>query len=341
MTATPRVSIVIPTYNREKLLVRAIESVQVQTYPDWELIVVDDRSTDCTREWVENFARQDARIQYRVNTHRQGPAGARNEGLEHIRGERIAFLDSDDRWEPEKLAAQTTYLDQQPSVDAVGVDLRMIDANSDQERTIKSFLLEMIEYWAQDEPSRAVIPCRRLRDDISRITDREVFLNLIIGGFGWLHTSAIMINRRVFERVGGFDERLERTEDLRLWLAINREFRLGYIDECLGTHDITGREHTTGFRYKTYSPNRRHTHDLEFSYHVRLYHHIRRMHHLDKAQKRLVRWKLRNMHRMHAFRLKQQRPLRSAFHYACTFFYRPKDLLFLLTCPRNFLSSPH
>lgn len=341
MTAAPRVGIVIPTYNRERLLARTIDSVRAQTYPDWELIVVDDRSTDGTRELVQGLAREDARIRYRVNAHRQGPAGARNEGLEHVRGGRIAFLDSDDRWEPEKLAAQMTYLDRERNVDAVGVDLRLVDADSDRRRTIKSLLLEMIEYWETDAPSRAVIPCGRLREDFSRVTDRDVFLNLVIGGFAWLHTSAVMINRRVLERVGTFDERLERTEDLRLWLAINREFRLGFIDRCLGRYEITGREHATGLRYETYSPGRRHSQELEFGYHVRLYHHIRRTHRLGEAQKRLLRWKLRNMHRLHAFQLKRRRPLRSAFHYACTLAYHPRDLRQLLTRPRNFLASPH
>ena len=98
MKKEPLVSIIIPTYNREKLLPDTINSVIKQTYKKWELIIVDDRSTDNTKELVEKYAKKDKRIRYVVNAHKKGPSGARNQGMELAKGKYIALLDSDDEW---------------------------------------------------------------------------------------------------------------------------------------------------------------------------------------------------------------------------------------------------
>jgi glycosyltransferase involved in cell wall biosynthesis len=103
----PRVSVIIPTYNRSAIVPRAIESVLQQTYPDYELIVVDDGSTDDTRERLEEYA---ARIQYIYQPNR-GVSAAQNTGVDRARGEWIAFLDSDDLWHPTKLERQFEALD--------------------------------------------------------------------------------------------------------------------------------------------------------------------------------------------------------------------------------------
>jgi len=94
----PLVSVIIPTYNREKLISKAINSVIKQNYSDWEIIIVDDRSTDHTKELIEEFIRSDSRIKYYINQRNKGPGGARNYGIEQASGEYIAFLDSDDEW---------------------------------------------------------------------------------------------------------------------------------------------------------------------------------------------------------------------------------------------------
>jgi glycosyltransferase involved in cell wall biosynthesis len=115
MSDHPAVSVVIPTYNRERWLPLSIESVKRQTFQDWELILVDDHSTDQTRTLIVESARQDARIRYARNERKRGPAGARNHGIQLARGRFIAFLDSDDEWEDFHLARMVYYLEKYPS----------------------------------------------------------------------------------------------------------------------------------------------------------------------------------------------------------------------------------
>ena len=109
----PRVSVVIPAYNRAGLVGKAIASVLAQTFNDFELIVVDDGSTDDTGSTVESY--QDARVKLIKLPKRGGQSAARNAGIEASRGEWIAFLDSDDEWLPEKLARQMERVDQGPA----------------------------------------------------------------------------------------------------------------------------------------------------------------------------------------------------------------------------------
>ncbi len=103
---TPKVSVIIPTYNRADLLPRAIESVLNQTFKDFELIIVDDGSTDNTKEIVEQYQKKDERIKYLWEENFGGPAKPYNLALKQCQGEYIAFLDHDDMWLPEKLEKQ-------------------------------------------------------------------------------------------------------------------------------------------------------------------------------------------------------------------------------------------
>ncbi|SAI67109.1 glycosyl transferase family protein [Bordetella ansorpii] len=107
----PAVSVVMPAYNARLSIGKAIESVRAQTLTDWELIVVDDASTDGTAELVREFAAGDERICHVVNAKNEGVALARNRALELARGRYVAFLDSDDLWMPGKLQAQVAFLD--------------------------------------------------------------------------------------------------------------------------------------------------------------------------------------------------------------------------------------
>ncbi|SET64570.1 glycosyltransferase family 2 protein [[Clostridium] polysaccharolyticum] len=93
-----KVSVIIPVFNREKVIHRAINSVLNQEYNHLEIIIVDDHSTDNTRKVVEEYMEKDARICYCLNENKQGPAGARNTGIKKATGTYIAFLDSDDEW---------------------------------------------------------------------------------------------------------------------------------------------------------------------------------------------------------------------------------------------------
>lgn len=102
----PKVSVIMPAYNMERYIGDAIRSVQQQTYTNWELLIIDDGSTDSTGEIVEQLAREDERIRFIRNERNIGVARTRNRGFELASGEYVALLDSDDVWRPEKLACQ-------------------------------------------------------------------------------------------------------------------------------------------------------------------------------------------------------------------------------------------
>ena len=105
----PETSIIMPAYNNARFIGDSIRSVLAQTYINWELLIVDDCSKDNTAEIVESF--HDPRIHYQRNAHNMGAAETRNQALKIAKGRYIAFLDSDDLWEPEKLEKQITFME--------------------------------------------------------------------------------------------------------------------------------------------------------------------------------------------------------------------------------------
>jgi glycosyltransferase involved in cell wall biosynthesis len=104
------VSIITPTFNSERFIAETILSVQAQTYKDWEMIIVDDCSTDRTAEIVASFQEKDSRIKYLYNSTNKGSAFSRNIAIQKAKGKWIAFLDSDDLWHPEKLEKQIEFM---------------------------------------------------------------------------------------------------------------------------------------------------------------------------------------------------------------------------------------
>ena len=285
----PPISIVIPTYNRAALLPAAIQSVQAQTRTDWELVIVDDGSTDDTSAAIAPLLRQDRRLRLLINEGRRGPAGARNTGIRAARGAVLGFLDSDDYWEPSKLARFMAEFDALPAAVLVASDNRMMDADSCSSTTMKSFLLKtMVPWWQTDPLAREVTRSDALARDIHAITQPGLFAGLTIAGFPWIHTSSAMIRRDAALKAGLFDERLTRTEDIDLWLRLERMGRFVYIDEVLGRYDITGRDGAAGTRYASYHPSRRHTRYVEASYHLRLLDRVERHCRLTTDQSKLL-----------------------------------------------------
>lgn len=128
MKKNPTVSVIIPTHNRANLIGKAIDSVLDQTCQDFEIIVIDDGSTDNTAEIVKGF--DDFKIHYISHELNRGTSAARNTGIKASRGEYIALLDSDDEWLPEKLDRQVEVLQDEPSeVGVVYSDVLYIDEN--------------------------------------------------------------------------------------------------------------------------------------------------------------------------------------------------------------------
>jgi glycosyltransferase involved in cell wall biosynthesis len=112
---TPLVSIIVPVFNRAEKIKRLINTIQQQTYDNWELILIDDASTDNTKCILAKFASQDKRFKVVDNKHKKGPSGARNTGLDYATGELIAYQDSDDEWFPHHLESMVHYLVTYPS----------------------------------------------------------------------------------------------------------------------------------------------------------------------------------------------------------------------------------
>jgi len=118
----PRVSVIMPTYDRADTIRRSIASVQAQTDPDWELVLVDDGSRDDTADVVAAIAQRDARIRY-IRQDNQGVAGARNRALRASRGAHIAFLDSDDEWLPHHLELSGRFFEAFPDEHVLTTEL--------------------------------------------------------------------------------------------------------------------------------------------------------------------------------------------------------------------------
>ena len=199
---TPSVSVIIPTYNRAHLVGRAIRSVLDQTRQDFELIVVDDGSTDKTGRVVRSFT--DDRIRYLRHERNRGGAAARNTGIKAARGTYIAFLDSDDEWLPEKLEKQVEEF--QRADESVGV--------------------VYCAFWWCEEGAKLLSPS-------PPSLEKEDFQKLIHKRRAYVWTVTAMVRRNVLQAVGGFDERLPRCQETELWMRVSYHYNFAYINEPL------------------------------------------------------------------------------------------------------------
>jgi glycosyltransferase involved in cell wall biosynthesis len=193
----PKVSVIIPTYNRAQFLPRAIRSVQGQTFRDWELIVVDDGSIDGTQQLLRAWA--DMRV---VSQPNRGVSAARNAGVRIASGEWIAFLDSDDEWRPEKLERQMECVANRPAI----------------------WIWHTDETWFRN--GKLLRQKAHHRKQGGLFFDRAVERCLI-------SPSSVMIHRRLVERVGLFDESLPAAEDYDLWLRVTAFYEVGFVPEPL------------------------------------------------------------------------------------------------------------
>ncbi|MBI4355946.1 MAG: glycosyltransferase [Candidatus Omnitrophica bacterium] len=201
MTATPMVSVVLPTYNRTQWLGEAIESVLAQTLADWELVIVDDGSAPATADTVRPHL-SDARIHYVWKPH-AGVAAARNAGLRLTRGSYAAFLDDDDCFLPDKLARQVAWMEEHRDVGLVYNQIYVVDEPMNQSR---------------------LLPRRSAR------TFLELFCENAI------QVASVLVRRTCLEAVGGFDESLIGSEDYDLWLRIAQRFPIEYLPRPLAIY---------------------------------------------------------------------------------------------------------
>lgn len=197
----PIVSVIIPTYNRASFITKAIDSVLEQTFNDFEIIVIDDGSTDQTKEKLKPYQNK---IIYRYQEN-QGIAKARNQGLEIAQGDYIAFLDSDDFWKPEKIQKQIEFFDKHPAYGLVATQclVNIVDEN-----------LETLKYVQGEEVHY-------------ELTYEKIFQRPFI------KTPSVLIKKQCFQEIGTFNEDLRVLEDVDLWLRLAQKYKIGFINEPL------------------------------------------------------------------------------------------------------------
>ena len=196
------VSVIIPTYNRASYLSEALTTVFAQTHGNTEIIIVDDGSTDNT----PSVATQSVAIRFPLHylrvPHTGLPGLLRNIGIEHSSGAFIAFLDSDDLWEPSKLAKQLLVLDSSQGV----------------------FVCHTAERWVRDG---TIVSQSGQRHRRSGYLFNDSLRKCIIS------PSSVMIERTVFDRIGRFREDIEIAEDYELWLRVTARYTVAFVDEDL------------------------------------------------------------------------------------------------------------
>ena len=194
------ISVIIPTYNSDKYISEAIHSVLRQTCTEYEIIVIDDGSTDSTRQIIENNFPQ-IRYFYIPN---QGVSKARNYGIQRARGEFIAFLDADDLWLPEKLGKQLKLFMADQELMLAFTAHRVFNDNGFKDLN-----------FSKNE--------RLMKGDVVK----NIFL------YSHVTTSTVMVRRQVFQEIGYFEENLKAAEDDNLWMRIALKFRIHLLDEVL------------------------------------------------------------------------------------------------------------
>lgn len=199
----PLVSVVIPSFNALRFLPQTIASVMEQTFQDFELLLIDDGSSDGTADWVAQFnqSTEGRKIQF-FQQQRGGVSAARNLGIQKAKGEYIAFLDADDLWVPAKLAQQVAYLNQHPRVGLVHGAIALMDEAGNLTGRILS-----------SRPEASSLPCLLTQNAVACQT--------------------VLVRRSCFELAGCFDPQADTVEDWDLWMRVARFYPIVALPEVL------------------------------------------------------------------------------------------------------------
>lgn len=195
------ISIILPTYNRKVFLERCIQSVLDQTYSNFELIIIDDGSTDGTAELVRQFS--DPRLKYYWKENQKFPSIARNFGVKQAKSEWIAFIDSDDTWERNKLEIQLSSLNLNPKAALISTLISIDNKLIKNHRTRHSY---------------------------------DYFNDLLWRNF--IFTSTVLLKKSIFNEFEGFDQSLQIAEDYDLWLKISAKYPVMIIDQPTARYEI-------------------------------------------------------------------------------------------------------
>ena len=204
----PLVSVVIPTCNMAKWLPDALHSVLEQTYPNWECIIVDGGSTDETEAVVQSYSSRDKRIRF-IQELDEGPAKARNLGIQSSQGDLIAFLDADDQWLPTKLMKQVKTLMDSPEAGLCCAYHEEVDEH-----------LNLLNPWPK------VKEMGRYPDEIR--PEMLIERNCVPGS-----ASSSVVRRKVFEEIGLFDSLMRRCEDSDMWYRVALKYPIIQEKEVL------------------------------------------------------------------------------------------------------------
>ena len=205
----PKVSVVIPTYNRSKLLKKAIKSVLDQTFKDFEVLVVDNASQDDTKEMIASL--KDPRIKVCGIQNHGVIARSRNHGMRNAAGEYIAFLDDDDLWLPDKLEKQVSYLETHPEYHLVYTPVWTTDEND-----VRKELLEIRRSPAEG----------------------DLFYELVRGNY--IAQTTVLMRRGLLSEIGSFNEdpAYRSIEDYEYWLRVSLKRGIGFIGEPLALYRV-------------------------------------------------------------------------------------------------------
>lgn len=211
-------SVVIPLFNKEKYIKRTVESVLHQVYDDFELLVIDDGSTDGSADVVRAFSDTRIRLIYQDNC---GETCARNRGIKEAADNYIAFLDADDAWDPNFLLNIKQLIDKYPQAGAFGTAYDIVDSNGVKSK-VRLSGLPGGEGWSGILPD---------------------YFECLHGGESPLHSSSICIAKGTFESVGFFTDGIKIGGDIDMWVRVALRVPVAYMNEANSTHfrDVAGR----------------------------------------------------------------------------------------------------
>lgn len=208
-----KVSVIIPSYNSGHYLKEALDSALAQTFMDYEVVVVNDGSTDSTEAVIRDYEqRYPEKIRY-IYQNNKGLAAARNTAIQHVTGEYLALLDADDRWLPERLAETVAAMDADQKLGIVHANITRFASNGN----------------ILDTPQRD-----------TRYLTGMIFEHIFLRR-AHLSCPTVLIRRRCIDKVGLFDENLSYLgcEDRELWLRIAQRYAVHYIDKVLALYRIS------------------------------------------------------------------------------------------------------
>lgn len=275
----PLISVVIPLYNKEKVVLRTLESLRAQTYKDFEIVMVNDGSKDRSVEVVNNYLSVHPLPNFHlINKTNGGTASARNLGIERAQGKYIAFLDADDEWLPTYLEAIVRLIRKYPQCDVFGTAYAYREPDRMYEADIKGFTFEGIEGEVNN------------------------YFEVANAGRPPLWTSAVTASKKALQAVGGFPS-LKLGEDIVTWAQLACNYQIAYRREALAIYNRLPESYETGSYAKDALPSpradkggeilgelsRRYPHTVGLKRYVLLWHKMRLVM-LVESNRRIEAW---------------------------------------------------